>query len=139
MNSVSLLSQFDRDAEDNELSRRAALKQMAANEDPLIRDRGATMSNTIMRSKNISAQLKELEKTSEIARPFVALKAMDTYIAQRTVDVFRPAVPLTFSGLIYGLLGLIVFGLPIWLVGGLGQLFPWRKTVLQAFCRCEVA
>lgn len=41
---VVVVEQFDRDAEDNGLSRRAALKQMTVNENPLIRDRGASMS-----------------------------------------------------------------------------------------------
>ena len=86
-----VVEDFDRDAADNNLTRRTALDKMVASDDQLVRDRGATMSGTISRHKRIAGQLREFEQASELTQPFIVLKAIDQPIAMRALEVYRPA------------------------------------------------
>ncbi|MEM7426591.1 MAG: DUF2937 family protein [Pseudomonadota bacterium] len=112
----TVVEDFDRDAQKNGLERDAALERMIRNSDNLVRDRGSTMSTTIRRHERITGQLRALESAPEIMRPVIALRAMDDEIAKRTLEVYRPAVPLTLPGLAYGFIGMIVLGFLTWLL-----------------------
>ena len=49
-----------------------------------------------------------LARADDLSRPVVFLRYLDPDIAQATFEAFRPAVPLTPSGLVYGGIGLIL-------------------------------
>ena len=117
-----VIEEFDRDARNNGLDRKAALEKLIRNPDNLVRDRGQTMTRTIERQERISTQLDSLQSASDLVRPFIVMKSLDDRIARRTLDVYRPAVPLTLSGLAYGLFGMFVLGVLAWLVSALAGL-----------------
>ena len=119
-----VVEEFDRDARNNGLERRAALDRLIRNGDNLVRDRGATMKRTIERHERISEQLDALQSAPELMRPLIVMRSLDDRIARRTFDIYKPAVPLTFPGLAYGAIGMIVLGFVTWLLWLLAGLLP---------------
>ncbi len=122
-----VVEEFDRDARNNGLQRKAALERLIHNKDNLVRDRGRTMARTIERHERISLQLNALQSASELLRPVIVMRSLDDRIARRAFEIFKPVVPLTVPGLVYGVFGMIVLGIFTWLLSTLAGLM--RKAV----------
>jgi Protein of unknown function (DUF2937) len=60
------------------------------------------------RAAALTQALDAIAGATDLTRPLVFLRYIDPDIARTTLDVFRPAVPLTPAGLVYGGGGLIV-------------------------------
>lgn len=78
----------------------------------ILRDRGAEVSNTVLaaadaRAADLGQSFEAIAGASDLTRPLALLRHFDPDIASATLDLFRPAVPLTPAGLIYGGCGLI--------------------------------
>ena len=67
-----------------------------------------------------------LARASDLSRPVIFLRYLDPDIAQATLEVFRPGVPLTPSGLVYGGIGLVLGVALINTV--LAPLLIWRRA-----------
>lgn len=117
-----VIEEFDQDARNNGLDRKSALEKLIRNPDSLVRDRGQTMTRTIERQERISTQLQSLQSASDLLRPFIVMKSLDDRIARRTLDVYKPAVPLTVAGLAYGVFGMFVLGVLAWLTTAMAGL-----------------
>lgn len=118
-----VVADFDADATRNGLDRESALAEMAMNPEPLIQDRGASMSRAIDRYERLRAQ----EAAYEQAGPFGRLAAIaanfDPELAEATLDDYEPAVPTTAEGVVAaggGFLAILIAG------GGFGLLFRRR-------------
>lgn len=121
---AAVVADFDADATRNGLDRTDALAEMAANPDPLIQDRAASLRRTIGRYDRLAAQ----EEAYRTAGPFARLAAFatnfDPELLSATVEDYEPAVPTTSEGAVAaggGFFAVIFAG------GGLGLLFRRRK------------
>ncbi len=87
------------------------LKQLIAdassNPDPAIVRLGGVVRETSARVDSLAAASDALLHASAFTRPFVFLRHLDPSIAKATLSIFRPAVPTTFEGLVYALLGVV--------------------------------
>ena len=99
---------FDRAALAGGLDRTTALERYNASNDEFLAGRGMSMTATFQRYEALSATLVRIENAGPIER-FQSLPAyLDTDIGQRTLDNYRPAVPVTMEGILYAGGGFIV-------------------------------
>ena len=67
-----------------------------------------------------------LTRADALTQPVIFLRYFDTDIAGATLEIFRPAVPLTPAGLVYGGIGLVLGVALINTV--LAPLLVWRRA-----------
>ncbi|MDB5623892.1 MAG: hypothetical protein JWR39_2455 [Devosia sp.] len=104
---------FDRAAAAGGLDRQAALARYSASSDAFLAGRGTSMAQTFTRYDQLSAALSRIEDVG----PFERLRSLpafvDTDIGRRTLQNFKPAMPLTPEGLLYAgagfLFGYVLF------------------------------
>lgn len=79
----------------------------------ILKSQGAEVSSAVLalaeaRAASLAQSLDIITQAGEFSRPVIFLRYLDPDVARATFDVFRPAVPLTPAGLIYGGIGLIL-------------------------------
>jgi hypothetical protein len=92
---------FDRAAVAGGLDRVTALQRYSASNDDFLAGRGTSMTATFERYEQLSATLARIEGAGPAER-FQSLPAyLDTDIGQRTLENYRPAIPVTMEGILY--------------------------------------
>ncbi|MEM1037987.1 MAG: DUF2937 family protein [Pseudomonadota bacterium] len=114
----TVVADLDRDAAAVAISRAQALQQMSQSSDPFTRSRGESMTNTVTRFEALTQQQAQLRVSAPVWRPLVVFQSMDTKITSDAYSAFEPAVPLTVSGVFWGLAGALL-GLLMLLMGRL--------------------
>jgi hypothetical protein len=74
--------------------------------DPALARLGAVVAGAARRVDALAASESALRGANLWSRPFIFLRHFDPAIARATLAVFRPAVPATFEGLAYALVGM---------------------------------
>ena len=92
---------FDRAAAAGGLDRAAALGRYEASNDDFLAGRGASMTATFQRYEDLSATLARIEGASAIERLQSLPAYLDTDIGRRTLESYRPAIPVTMEGILY--------------------------------------
>lgn len=92
---------FDRAALAGGLDRTAALGRFEASNDDFLAGRGTSMTATFQRYDNLSATLARIEGANAVERLQSLPAYLDTDIGQRTLENYRPAVPVTMEGILY--------------------------------------
>src|SRR5690606_28797245 len=96
-----ITEEFDRAAAAGGLDRVTALGRYEASNDTFLAERGGSMSLTFERYEQLSATLTRIEGANAIER-FQSLPAfLDTDIGRRTLEAYKPAVPVTMEGILY--------------------------------------
>ncbi|MEO1397992.1 MAG: DUF2937 family protein [Pseudomonadota bacterium] len=108
----TLVNDLERDAAAVSSSRATALEGMVRSSDPFTKARGESMTKTVARFESLTAQQGQLKTSAPVWRPLVVFKSLDQKIANDAYAEFEPAVPLTVSGLLWGIAG----GLMGWLL-----------------------
>lgn len=104
----TVVMDFDKDADNSQLSRDQALDQMTRSSERLTHDRGESMTRTLGRFERLNEQQSWLENSHPLTRPLLVLKSLDRPLIENAWKAFEPAVPLNSSGLTYGGLGAIL-------------------------------
>ncbi|EAQ02773.1 hypothetical protein OB2597_15365 [Pseudooceanicola batsensis HTCC2597] len=108
-----VVEDFDRSAAAEGLTRGEALQAMTGT--AFVERRRADMARTIARHAALSADLDALRGAGPFTRAYHLAHIDDREIARRTAADYRPALPLTFEGIVFALagfvLGLLVLGL----------------------------
>jgi hypothetical protein len=96
-----ITEEFDRAAAEGGLDRAAALERYNAADDDFLAGRGGSMTATFQRYEELSATLTRIENADPVQR-FQQLPAyLDTDIGQRTLEAYKPAIPVTMEGILY--------------------------------------
>ena len=99
---------FDRAAIAGGLDRQAALQRYNASNDDFLAGRGTSMTATFQRYEQLSTSLTRIEDAGPVER-FQALPAyLDTDIGRRTLENYRPAIPVTMEGILYAGAGFVL-------------------------------
>ena len=96
-----ITEEFDRAAASAGLSRGDALGRFAAVDDSFIVGRGRSMAATFARYEELSASLERMRNADAIERLTLLPAYLDTEIGGRTLDNFKPAIPVTMEGFAY--------------------------------------
>jgi hypothetical protein len=118
--------EFDAAAIDAGLSREQAIARFAAMPDTFIQGRGVSIDRIFVRYETLSTSLAAIENASGLERAFRLPQYTDPEIAARTLEVFRPAVPVTPEGFLYAFAGFVLGYL---ITSGLVRflMLPFRK------------
>ena len=92
---------FDRAAAAGGLDRSAALARYEASNDDFLAGRGTSMSATFQRYDQLSATLARIEHADPVTRLQSLPAYLDTDIGRRTLESYKPAVPVTMEGILY--------------------------------------
>lgn len=115
-----VVADFDRSATRNLMTRDQALAEMTGT--AFLEDRRADLTATFARFDRISANLADLRAASPLARLTMPHKLGDSETLAATYADFRPALPVTFDGLIAAGIGFVAG----WLASsGLLALLAW--------------
>jgi hypothetical protein len=100
--------EFDSAAAAAGLTRQQALVHYSQSPDSFLKGQGGSMTQTFARYEQLSATLAEVRGDGPIDRLRHLPDYFDTDVGERTLDDFKPALPVTEEGLLYALAGLIV-------------------------------
>lgn len=98
---------FDRAAAEGGLSRDEALVRYAQSQDDFLEGRGYAMGDMFARYASLSATLAQVQGASPWERAQMLPDYFDSEIGRRTLDDFKPAVPVTVEGFAYAGVGLV--------------------------------
>ena len=104
---------FDRAAAEGGLDRAQALGRYEASNDDFLAGRGGSMVATFQRYEQLSSTLARIQDADAVER-FQSLPAyLDTDIGRRTLESYKPAIPVTMEGILYAgggfILGYLIF------------------------------
>ncbi len=99
---------FDRAAETGGLDRAQALARYNASNDDFLAGRGTSMSATFQRYEMLSSTLSKIEGAGPVERLQALPAYLDTDIGRRTLEAYRPAMPVTVEGIFYAGAGFIL-------------------------------
>jgi hypothetical protein len=93
-----LVEQFATEAKAAGLDTKGAIAQLEANDDHLVRERGKSMEQTVVRRDRLAEQRTRMQQAGPFARLLVFAQGYDSGIASRAWGDFEPAVPTTPEG-----------------------------------------
>jgi hypothetical protein len=117
---------FDDAAAESGLTREAALGRYELVSDDFVAGRGRSMRQTFERYAALATTLEQIRGADPWTRFTLLPKYLDSDIGARTLDDFKPAVPVTLEGLTYALAG---FGIGCLVLSGLMRflMLPFRR------------
>ncbi|MBF9034723.1 DUF2937 family protein [Rhodobacterales bacterium HKCCE2091] len=124
-----VVADFDRSAEGAGMDRDEALRALAGN--PFLDSRQADMTRTVTRYEALSDDLARMRGAGPVDRLTVMAGGIDRDLAARTLDDFRPAVPVTATGGGFAAAGFAVAALA---ASGLRRFCTWafgRRRVVK--------
>ena len=95
----AVVAEFDDEAAQENLTPPEAVGRLETNPDPLARQRGEDIAETIARANRLQEQLNAMTSAGPLTRIYVLAKDFDPQIARRTLDDYEPAAPLTLEAL----------------------------------------
>jgi hypothetical protein len=103
------LDQIQASAASSGLTLEQLTAHTAAASDPAVARLGGILKEAAARVDSLAAAENAIRHASILERPFVFLGHLDPEIARATWGIFKPALPTTAEGLIYSLVGILVF------------------------------
>ena len=123
-----IVADFDADAQKFGLSREEALHHYAVSPDTFLVARGTSMASTLARYAKLSAQLSDLAGADPWTRATHLNDYLDTQISAQALAAFKPAVPVTLEGAMWGLAGFALgYGALAAFLSFLTLPFRWRR------------
>jgi hypothetical protein len=101
-----VVADFDASARAENLTREEALSAMTGT--PFVERRRADMTRTLTRYARLRDDRDALTAAGPFTRAYLIAHSTDRQIARATADAYKPALPLTFEGLTFAALGLIL-------------------------------
>lgn len=119
------VEKYDAQATNEGLSRDQYVEHFEESGDPIVVRDGENKRVLIARYEDLSATLKRISEATPLQRFNLLPQFFDTEIGGRTLDNFKPAVPVTAEGFLYALFG---FALGYGIAKALASLLtlPWR-------------
>jgi len=99
---------FDRAARASGLDRQDALARYNASSDAFLAGRGDSMALTFVRYEQLSDTLARIQGAGPVERLQTLPAYLDTDIGRRTLENYRPAMPVTMEGALYAGAGFIL-------------------------------
>src|SRR5271165_3164584 len=113
-----IVAEFEAESAREHVTPSQAIGRLEQNDDPLVRERGEDMAQTIKRTERLQEQFDAMRSAGPLKRLYVLAKDFDPEIAQHTLDNYEPAAPTSFEALA---------------AAGLGGVSAWAATRLFAW------
>ncbi len=122
-----ITERFDRNAAEHGLTRELALERFDRNADDFVADVGNGARADFLRYETLEATLAKIQGDSPWERLRHFPDYLDREIGRRTLQNYKPAVPVTWEGFAYAAAGaLLGYLLTVVLLSLIGRLF-WRR------------
>ena len=95
-----IIAAFDSEAAQEQLTPPQAIARLERNPDRLARRRGLDMAETVARANRLREQIAAMSNAGPIRRLYVTLVDFDPELAERALDAYEPAAPLTFEAMV---------------------------------------
>ena len=126
-----IVADLDRDAEKFGLTREEAIQRYEVSPDTFLVARGVSMERTLARYEYLSKTLADLQSAGPIERLQHLPDYLDSEIGARAWQAYKPAVPVTPEGIMWGLGGLLLGYIALYpILGFLTLPFRWRNGKL---------
>ena len=102
-----ITADFDRAAAEAGLDRDTAITRYNASNDEFLAGRGRSMTATFQRYENLSQTLLRIEGAGPVERLQSLPAYLDSDIGRRTLENYRPAMPVTVEGILYAAIGFL--------------------------------
>lgn len=102
-----VVRRFDEGAGAQNLTREEAIRRLREQSDALAARQGADAETTAARYAEVERRYRDLGRTAPLLRPFAAIGDLDTGVAGRALEDYRPALPATADGLALTLGGFV--------------------------------
>ncbi|MFD1942303.1 DUF2937 family protein [Paradevosia shaoguanensis] len=96
-----ITEEFDASALSGGLTRQQALDRYVASADAFLKDRGVSMERTFGRYDHLRLALEQVQGADALERLRNLPDYLDSEIGSRTLENFKPAVPVTAEGFLY--------------------------------------
>jgi hypothetical protein len=113
-----IVAQFETAAAHQGLTPPQAVGRLEQNAEPLAREQGQIMVQTIARADRLQEGLDAMRSAGPLKRIYVMAKDFDPEIARHTLDNYEPAAPLSFEAVV---------------AAGLAAISGWAATHLVAW------
>jgi hypothetical protein len=95
-----IVAQFDAAAARQGLTTPQAVGRLEQNAEPLAREQGQDMVQTIARADRLEEELEAMRSAGPLKRIYVMAKDFDPEIARHTLDNYEPAAPLSLEAVV---------------------------------------
>jgi Protein of unknown function (DUF2937) len=102
-----IVAQFDAAAARQGLTTPQAVGRLEQNAEPLAREQGQNMVETIARADRLEEELEAMRSAGPLKRIYVMAKDFDPEIARHTLDNYEPAAPLSLEAVVAAALAAI--------------------------------
>ncbi|MCH2164825.1 MAG: DUF2937 family protein [Marinovum sp.] len=100
-----VVADFDASAQSSGYTREEALNQLQGTE--FLDKRRADITRTIARSEKLSADLNTLQGAGPFTRAYYAARFTDNDLASAALENYKPAMPITFDGIVFAITGFL--------------------------------
>jgi hypothetical protein len=107
----AVVADFQDDASRNDLSTDEALAAYRVSGETFMRDRGRSIAKTVHRFESLQRQALRFETWPEIVRPAALVGEADAELVRGAWADFKPAVPVTVTGLAWAFAGFFLAAL----------------------------
>ena len=118
-----VVDDFDASARAENLTREEALSAMTGT--PFVERRRADMTRTLTRYERLSADRDALTSAGPFTRAYLIAHSTDQQIARATAEAYKPALPLTFEGLTFAAIGLVLGTLFLRVISEIASILLW--------------
>ena len=123
-----LVDDFDADAQRFGLNRHDALQRYNSSHDEFLVARGSSMQRTLERYTRLNADLGHLQGAGPLQRIAHLNDYLDSDIGARALAAYKPAVPVTAEGFMWGIGGFLLGYLIVSaFIGFITLPFRWRR------------
>lgn len=104
----AIITRFDSEAGRNGLDREKALGLYSTSPQHFLQSQGDAMRYNFDRFNSLTEQNSELQQAQPMARPFIILRHPDPDLVANAWGSFSPGVPVTFAGIVWAGIGLVL-------------------------------
>jgi len=124
----AIVLQFDQDAANQGLKRDEALLTYQRSTEEFLNERGKSMQAILDRFANLTAHQEALQSAGPVEELMAFSQHLDPNLLNDTLEIYKPAVPITAKGFAYAGVGLLAGLLVFRFIWGI-LTFPFRKRV----------
>ncbi|MEO0328184.1 MAG: DUF2937 family protein [Pseudomonadota bacterium] len=106
-----VVKRFDQDASEQGLDRDGAIEALNNSSEALPRSRGKSMKIAVDRYDNLLGQQAAMQNAENGMLPVHLIRYPDTKLVQGTYEDYKPAVPVTADGAIWGGIGALLLAI----------------------------
>lgn len=114
---ATVVQDFDADAAGEGMTREAALKRYSESGDELLNRRKTSMESTFVRYERLTGHREALKNATVVERSTLFVKYRDEKLFEGTLEQYKPALPVTIEGGVFGFFGFVFGAMAVYIIG----------------------